>query len=34
MEEDEIYFSKKENLLKYIQSKFDNIIKKVVYLRI
>lgn len=28
MEEDDIYFNKKEDLLKYIQLKFDNIIKK------
>ena len=28
MEEDDIYFNKKEDLLKYIQSKLDNIIEK------
>ena len=26
MKEDDIYFNKKEDVLKYIQSKFDNII--------
>ena len=28
MEEDDIYFNKKEDLLKYIQLKLDNIIEK------
>lgn len=28
MEEDDIYFNKKEDILKYIQLKLDNIIEK------